>query len=400
MLISELSATTPKTRLIVRDGVTFATLCIVTAALFAITLLLFRSFERHRAELGHRWSDRGRRALQQSRPQEAVVSLRTALSYEPDQRDDQLLLARALADSGRIEEASNYFLSIWEQRPGDGFVNLQLARLERKKGDAQSATNYYRASIFGTWQGDGADRRREVRLELARYLAERGDVRAAQAEILIAAGNAPEKQGLEVTFGDQLQTVNDLPDALAMYRKAIVQEPGNYVALAKAGRVAYAMGDYVSAHKFLTNALQHDSSSSDTDRAEIVELQRNSERAQELNLSRDLPSNERAAHLQLAARIAQARLAACTQQLRPAQNLQTQSVTGTELDGLLPLQSRWMALKRKLGLHELARDAAFSDDLKLLIDETEMQTRQDCGQPEGDDALLLLLAKPTLSVSR
>ena len=61
-------------------------------------------------------------------------------------------------------------MNLWVTQPGDGFINLELARLSAKKKDPQNAIKYYRASIYGTWEGDGVVRRREVRLELARYL--------------------------------------------------------------------------------------------------------------------------------------------------------------------------------------------------------------------------------------
>ena len=77
--------------------------------------------------------------------------------------ENQLALAQALAASGHVNEAENYFLNLWQSRPGDGLINLQLARLERSRGREQQATEYYRAAVFGTWDGDALTRRRDTR---------------------------------------------------------------------------------------------------------------------------------------------------------------------------------------------------------------------------------------------
>ena len=127
--------------LILHDALAFLALLATSVALFGVTLFLFRSFEQHRADLAVRWAERGRIALQQGKPDAAVTALRTALSYAPDERANQLLLAQALAKAGHTEEATNYFLNLWDARPGDGFINLQLARLARQKGDYREATD-------------------------------------------------------------------------------------------------------------------------------------------------------------------------------------------------------------------------------------------------------------------
>ncbi len=86
-------------------------------------------------------------------PDQAIVALRTALSYAPGERPYELLLAQALGDAGLTEESYNYFLGLWETQPGDGFINLRLARLAATKKDMQAAINYYRGAIYGTWEG-------------------------------------------------------------------------------------------------------------------------------------------------------------------------------------------------------------------------------------------------------
>ena len=97
------AAAVTRRRLIVRDSLTFLSLSLLTIALFSVTLFLFRSFAAHRTELGKRWSARGADALSHGKPELAVDSLRTALSYAPGERSYEMLLAQALADAGHTE---------------------------------------------------------------------------------------------------------------------------------------------------------------------------------------------------------------------------------------------------------------------------------------------------------
>lgn len=214
--------------LILRDSLSFLSLTLATAVLFAITLTLFRSFTVHRSDLGVRWSARGAQALHDGRPADAIMALRTALSYAPGDRNYELLLAQALGQAGRTDESFNYFMGLWATQPGDGFINLQLARLAAQKAaaeprheDRSAAVNFYRASLYGTWNGDALQRRPEVRLELARYLISIDELSAAHAELLTAAGNVSDEPSLDITLGDLLEQTGDPDTAWIYYRKAL-----------------------------------------------------------------------------------------------------------------------------------------------------------------------------------
>ena len=157
-------------QLFVFDSLAFFSLVLITVLLFVITLFLFRSFSDHRSVLARRWSDRGRADLQANRPDAAIVDLHTALTYAPGTRAYEELLAQALGAAGHTEESYQYFMSLWDAEPGSGPINLQLARLARKRNDRQAAVRFYHAAIYGTWEGDGVARRADTRLELARCL--------------------------------------------------------------------------------------------------------------------------------------------------------------------------------------------------------------------------------------
>lgn len=415
-----------KRRLMLRDSVTFSILSLVAAALFGVTFFLFRSFESHRDDLGQRWASRGQQALTAHRPEDAIFALRAALTYAPDDVDYQLLLAQALADSGHTDEATSYYLNRWESAPGDGFVNLQLARLARQKGDAPQSVEYYRAAIFGDWGANGATKRRLVRMELSDYLIERRDLAAARAELLIGASNAPEGIRSDLLYADRLQAAGDLTDAMQYYQKALAYDPHQSEALEKAGRVAFALGQYRHARSFLDRALKYlkpngresanAREAATASRADsITELARRADRMQQLDLSRELPARDRAAHLEAAAQIAHQRLNSCAQKspaynpVTPAADQQptispapeaalgyprNRSIPGAALlpPDLQALEARWKSAQSPAVRRALGSDAAMQDNMTQLIFDTELITAGTCGAPSGDDALLLQMA--------
>jgi len=362
-------------QLIVRDSITFLSLIAITVVLFVVTLFLFRSFQEHRAELAQRWSDRGIAALKDNRPDQAITCYRTALSYAPGERSYELSLAEALAQANRTEEAYNYFIGLRESRPGDGFINLQLARLAAKKPDVQSAINFYRASIFGDWEGDGAKRRREVRLELAQYLVDQKQLGQAKTELLVVGGNAPDDPELDATLGKLLEQVAAPSEAMEFFQKALAAQPDNQAVLSEAGSLAYRSGDYSTASRLLERAVQRQ-----PDDQKSSALLKQARRILQLMPSETLPSHERVDRILADRAIAKARWDACSvQTVVPQASLQ-------------PLAARWTGPEATANRSALLHDSDKQNAALHLIYDTEIQTSQYCGTPTGDDALLLRLA--------
>ncbi len=373
-----------KRGLLIHDTLFFLALLAISIALFGVTLFLFRSFEGHREDLAVRWSARGRTALQQNRPEEAVGALRTALNYAPDDREDQLLLAQALARAGHREEATNYFLALWDARPGDGFINLQLARLARARGDNSAAEDYYRASIYGSWEGDAVLRRRLGRLELVDFLIELHKNAEARNELFTIAGNAPSDVSLNETVAQKLALAGYLPDALTFYQKASEAAPHEREPLELAGRTAYELGEYATAAKLLDRAGDIKPKPGEPE-SNTAALEANARRIQQLTLTRDQPARERADHILAASKIAQNRLRACVTQV---------GLSPAAASVISSLNAGWtLALAgSKVNRRALLDNADAQDTWTQLVYQTEQQTAQVCGQPSGDDALLLRLA--------
>jgi Tfp pilus assembly protein PilF len=374
-----------KRRLFLRDSLTFVVLTLLTGVLFLVTLFLFRSFTSHRAELAVRWSGRGKAALDAGKPDQAMVALRTALSYAPGTRSYELLLAQALADSGHTDEASNYFMNLWVTQPGDGFINLELARLSAKRNDQTNAIKYYRASVYGTWEGDGMVRRREVRLELARYLIAHKYFNAARIELLIAAGNSPSDPGLNTTLANLLVQAGDIADGFSYYKKALQDAPKSLTALEGAGRAAYSLGNFAEAHSLLERALESKASPEKQNASgDLATMLDNSKRILEMRPSGKLRPVERVNRILQDSVIAKKRFDSCI--------VQFDEENGPP-PALQQLKSRWASGAATLSRPVLLRSLAQQDAAVQLIFDTEIQASQFCGAPTGDDALLLLLAK-------
>jgi tetratricopeptide (TPR) repeat protein len=381
-----------KRRLILRDALTFLSLILITAVLFAVTLFLFHTFATHRAALAQRWATRGKVAIAAGRPDQAIVALRTALSYAPGERSYELLLAQALGDAGHTEESYNYFLGLWETQPGDGFINLRLARLAAKKNDVQAAINYYRASIYGTWEGDGAVRRRDVRLELSRYLIAHHDLSSARTELLVAGGNAPDDVDLAFTLAQLLEQASAPYDALNYYQKVLAREPNKQQALEAAGRLEYGFGNFEEAHRLLDRAVHEQAAAPAPNPALSPSVQAmldTSEQVLSLAPSKKLPAKERVTRILRARDLARRRFDSC--------NVQVSTASGSP-SSLRTLGARWMSKEATINRDALLKDVNAQDAVMKLVYDTETQTSQACGAPAGDDALFLMLAKSPKAV--
>jgi tetratricopeptide (TPR) repeat protein len=375
--------------LILRDALSLVTLFLITAVIFALTLLLYRSFENHRVELGQRWKLRGEQALRAGRPKEAIDALRSALAYVPN-TETEIELATALADAGRTTEATAYFNTLRESTPGDGMINLQLARLAARQGSEAQAVLDYEAALDGTWQGNGYDRRREVRLELAGYLLARHKDSDARLQLLIAAGNAPDDPAIKIEIAGQMEQANDLPSALSIYRSIAARRPAPFNALEGAGRTAFALGEYRIAADYLGRAVANPAFPAlpENQKAADRDLLDTANHILQLYPTLNEPARLRAQRILSARNTAQRRLTACTG-------------SGHALPPPLPaLVARWEQLPSRLTESQLEQDPDLEQTLLQLVYDTETVTAQACGTPAADDALLLRIAHNPTAVDQ
>jgi tetratricopeptide (TPR) repeat protein len=376
-------------RLILRDTVSLLTLFLITAILFILTFLLHRSFTDHEALLGQRWKNRGEKALHAGNPQAAIESLRSALAYVPS-RGTEIELATALAEAGRTQEAFAYFNTLRQASPGDGMINLHLARLAAKQGNVPLAILRYQSALDGTWQANGYERHRQVRLEMAGYLIAQHQYDKARAQLLIASSNAPtDDLAAQIQIAGMLEQASDLSDALTLYRSVADRHAPPVAALQGAGRAAFNLGMYRIAASYLGREMDRPEAASLPAAAKAADqnMLNTANRVLLLYPAGDLPARARAERILADKKLAQARLAAC-------------AASSSTSPKLAPLASRWSQLPAHIGAYKLEQNPDLNQTILQLVYDTEKITAQVCGAPAGDDAILLRIAQNPVAVEQ
>jgi tetratricopeptide (TPR) repeat protein len=417
-------------RLIFADSLSLVTLFAITALLAVFTNYLYRSYASHQVALANRWLQRGDEAMREGKPQAAIDALSSALAYAPSDRGTAIKLAQALASAGRLQEATVYFNALLENQQGSGLINLQLARLAARQGNESLAIEDYQKAIYGSWEGDGYVRRREVRFELINYLIAHNRLDQARSELLVASGNAPEDDiSVQLEIARLMEQADDPSDALHLYRVILRRHPSLQEALEGAGRTAYQMGRYLEAKKYLGRALEGPGA----DQEPLTAVQQNRDRLSDatrlllLYPSSRLSIHERGSRILNDRKLALARLAECSrdQASQPAKNSAQVTPPGPKsplipnqlanlasrftnrppkpaespvasappVDPLEALVERWKELPVRLTLADLEKDPELAQAQIQLIYDTELITQQVCGAPAGDDALLLRIAQ-------
>ncbi|MGB7135656.1 MAG: hypothetical protein WBD46_10245 [Acidobacteriaceae bacterium] len=368
-------------RLILRDALSLVTLFFITVGLFLLTWLLYRSFTDHERELGLRWKTRGEMALRAGHPEQAIDALRSALAYVPS-RDTEIELATALAAAGKTQEATIYFTTLWESAPGDGTINLQLARLYARQGKEALALRHYQLALDGTWQENGFDRRRDVRLEMAQYLLTRHENASARTQLLIAASNAPNDPAIKLQIAGLLEQANDPGDALTIDRTVADARNAPIAALEGAGRNAFSLGMYRIASEYLGRALSGPQAAVLPDKEKMAnrDMLDTSLHVLLLYPSLNLSPRNRAERILSIRKIARQRLTDCTG---------TATSAPPALAGIV---SRWAQAPSTLTVNQLEQQPDLEQTILQLAYDTETATAETCGAPSGDDALLLRIA--------
>jgi tetratricopeptide (TPR) repeat protein len=417
-------------RLILADSLSLVTLFAITVLLAIVTNFLYQSYASHQVTLADRWLQRGTLAMKQGKPQTAIDALRSALAYSPNDRNTEIQLAEALASAGRIQEATVYFNNLLETQQGNGLINLQLARLAARQGNESQAIDDYQKSIYGSWEGDGYVRRREVRLELINYLIARNRLDQARNELLVAAGNAPgDDISVQLEIAQLLGKAQAPGDALHLYRTILHRHPSLRDALEGAGLTAFKMGRYLQAKHYLSRALEGPGIDEEPP-AEVQEVRdalNQATRLLQLYPSPRLSQREQNDRILNNRKLALARLDQCEQQkssspapdappaaaprkgianplaglttrlgLRPSTPANTTQAAAAAIpsaDALGDLRKRWDQMPVRMTATQLAQDPAQAQAQVQLIYDTELVTQQVCGAPTGDDSLLLKIAE-------
>ena len=230
----------------------------VTIAAFFVTRNVAAGNDELRRQQAAQWFEAGQEALQSGRVEPAVVTLRRAVSRDPENREYRLALASALATSRLDDEAKRVLLILREAEPEDPETNVQFARIEARGADADTARRYYESAIASLWQPENAEERRTVRLELIDFLVARQERERALSQLLALDANLPADKDVEVQVGRLFLSAGDPRQALDRFVIALDTDPDDGPALAGAGESAFELADYEEARRYLNAAPEDD----------------------------------------------------------------------------------------------------------------------------------------------
>lgn len=345
---------------------------------FALTFLVVGRYKDQRTALARDWSQRGERDMPAS-PRAAVSDFETALAYGPDDPADRLRLAEALIASGEPTEARAHLLTLWAEEPGDGRLNLDLARLAAGAGDISEATRYYHAAIDGAWDEGATDARRGARLELAKLLLRSGEPVRAQAELIALIDDLPPDPALLTEVGTLLITAGADTRAVPLFERALALDPRDGPAARLEGEVQFRGRRYQAAHNLLDAARRAGASLSPDDQSMLA----SSPRIPELDpFAEGLLGRERLDRAVADLAIARTRIARC-------ESSAGQSAASALLADLSHRADGFYKLPRA----RLARDPDQIANIVTVVGEIEALPAQQCGPDTPDDHALQLIAR-------
>ena len=393
-----------------REATIIISLVAVGVLLFAVAWVLTRTFERRRDALARRWFNAGQQALTASQPQTAVADLRSALFYKDDDLY-RLRLAEALAQANYTDQAKAYLLNLWEERPGSGNINLELARVAAQQHNTADAMRYYHGAIFGVWESDAIERRLETRLELVRFLLQQNQTSSAYAEISsLAASIPPDNPEMRTTAGDLFARTGDSANALTQYEMALKNDPHSFAALSGAAREAFASGKFRRAKQHLNAALREHPD----DSALITLLEQTDLVLASDPLERYLPREQRVQRALTAFNQAGVRLQQCGAPVSLSASPATKKISnGADVNAsagsanahkaaqdLAPLATEWNNLRPSMSARSLSLNSDLLENGVDLVSRIEQATDKTCGHPTGLDWALLQLANYGSEVER
>ena len=358
-------------------------LSLLAVAFFTFTFFINRLHAQRQRQLSVYWFQQGENALMQERPHQAISDLRTALLYSHDNPNYLFALAQALEAEGQVLEARSYFLGLLEDEPGNGSVNLELARLAAKENDVNHAMRYFNGSIYGAWDTDALKNRQRARQELISFLISKDLKTQARGELLSFTAEMPKTPDSEFWVAHAFSSIGDDRSAFDFYRYALRGDRHNFEAMRGAGESAFRLGNYRVALEYFKRAA---AMREDPDIAQIIDLVN---LVLELNpFESSIPASERRHRLILAMDIADKRLRQCAQ-------VQHIALDATPANPLQSLRAQWIEIDNQI------RQARSDADLVQLLTPvaallSSIEQQSTCGPTSRDDeAMLRIYQNPT-----
>ena len=247
----------PRTsRILNNEIVLLAALSVGAVGVFIFTRHMAAHVQQLSRNIAAVWFERGMQYMQAGETDKAVAAFRNATASVENDPKYTLALANALAAENHPQQAERLLSRLREADPENPDINLSLARLAARQGEVQQAVRYYESALYGRWSNDRFDQRRQVRLELVRFLLAHQQQYLATSELYVLQNRTPDSVAAHIELAKLFAEANDLPHAFEEYAAAIRLDGSNVEALTAAGHLAFQVGNYPQAEQYL-QAAQH-----------------------------------------------------------------------------------------------------------------------------------------------
>jgi thioredoxin-like negative regulator of GroEL len=367
-----------------REIVLLTTLLLLLVSI-AFTAFAARMYHKKYHVLADEWFAKGEQDFRAGNAAAALSDYRNALLYSPGNTNFQFHLAKALAATGRDDEARAYLTSLLSEAPGSGEINLELARIAAREGPKgmPEALRYYHAAIYGEWGTDSIAKRWQIRREFCEYLLNNRAISQAEAEIIELADNTgPEDLNGQTIAGDLLLKAAMWSRALKEFQTVLSRARQDTDGLTGAATASFELGRYSEAEQYFGRLPRE--SLADPKLIRMHEVVRNVVILNPFALR--LSSDEQAKRTAAAFQAAQARARECAQRTDGTQS-GNESAAGLQaaIVDATRMAPDWT--ERNLRRYPERIEAAMSAVFAMENGATEL-----CGEPQGaaDYALWLL----------
>jgi tetratricopeptide (TPR) repeat protein len=210
--------------------------------------------------------------------------------------------------------------------------------------------------------------------------------------MMALATSLPSDAAAHLQAAQLFEQAQDYPNALAQYEEVLRLNPANSSALAGAGQAAYRTGNYATAQRYLEAAVK--ANSQDGESRELLATTDLILRANPFQSH--ISDAERNRRITAALSQAEKRLAECAQQTGVDLKVPA-TVTASPLSSL---ESRLTDIQPNLARLHSPAETDLPDTIMDVVFQTEQQTKDICGMPQGLDLALLLISEKREAASR
>ncbi len=353
-------------------------LAVAAVGVFVFTRAMAAREQRMELRIARIWYDQGKQYIASGKIEKAIQAFRRSTAGTRYNQKYALALADALIAGNHDIEAQQLLLRLREADPENAEINIYLARLTAKQGESADAVRYYQNALYGQWSGSQIDvRRRQLRVELIRFLLGHQEENLAAPELLILETEIPDSAPSWIETAKLFTEAGDPQHALKDYSEAARLDSHNVEAQMGAGETSFQLGDYAKAKQYLKDSL---------------DLNPQSEKARQLlslaemvladdPLAPNLTAEERARRLIPDFERSLQRLDSCL-------NQNSNSGTTAELQSL---KAEALAMEPKLDQRKHLPDSDMVGAGTSLIFRMQKAASDGCGEPSVQDQALLLI---------